>query len=82
MMTDIRPSNDILNSATRPSSSDFWVDRDQEQLREEEQEGDSMLAFEHDLVDVGQRRNFLLPGDMVEVLYVAKSMIALNDSNS
>ncbi|KUJ22761.1 RNB-domain-containing protein [Mollisia scopiformis] len=60
--------NNIVNQAIRPQSSEFFIDMDPEESVDEEHNRYSIRANEMDMVDVGLRRNFLLPGDMVEVL--------------
>ncbi|CZR50966.1 uncharacterized protein PAC_00841 [Phialocephala subalpina] len=56
----------VLNTGIN-STSDFYV----ENLEKEEDDagdGDGNATYDYDLVDVGLRRNFLLPGDMVEIV--------------
>ncbi len=55
-----------INGATRVQSGEFLLERDYENNMEDI---DNTPHFENDLVDVGQKRNFLLPGDMVELVY-------------
>ena len=58
----------VLNNTTRPQPGSFQIEG------EEDDYDDSNMAaplFDRgELVDVGNRRTFLLPGDMVELLYV------------
>jgi hypothetical protein len=58
----------VLNNTTRPQPGSFQIEG------EEDEDDDFNLAapiFDRDeLVDVGNRRTFLLPGDLVELLYV------------
>lgn len=63
-----KPSKGLLsNSAVRPQSNDFYLELEEE---ESDVKDDGPAVFEHDLVDVGLRRSFLVPGDMVELTYV------------
>lgn len=57
----------VTNSAVRPQSSDFYLEVEPEEYVDR---NDERISFEHDLVDVGLRRSFLVPGDMVELTYV------------
>ncbi|KAE8444591.1 hypothetical protein EG329_014422 [Mollisiaceae sp. DMI_Dod_QoI] len=57
-----------INGATRVQSGEFLLERDYENNMEDK---DNTPHFENDLVDVGQKRNFLLPGDMVELVSAA-----------
>jgi hypothetical protein len=59
---------DVLNNGLRPQLGDFRLEGD-----EDEYDDGSMHApiFDRgEMVDVGSKRTFLLPGDLVELLYV------------
>jgi hypothetical protein len=58
----------VLNNTTRPQPGSFEIEEE-----EDEYDNSYMAAplFDRgELVDVGNQRTFLLPGDMVELLYV------------
>jgi hypothetical protein len=57
----------VQNSTVRPQSSDFYLELEADEYVDRDDED---INFEHDLVDVGLRRHFLVPGDMVELTYV------------
>jgi hypothetical protein len=52
-----------MNSVTRPQGNEFYTEKEQDG----EGISESGFRFESDLVNVGSRRNFLLPGDLVEI---------------
>lgn len=58
--------NAEINSTVRPGSN-LFVEPEQEEWVGQNEDS---IAFEHDLVDVGLRRQFLVPGDLVELTYV------------
>ncbi len=61
-------SSDVLNNTTRPQVGEFQVEREQDDLEDDDM---TTAGFRlGDLVDVGSKRSFLLPGDLVELLYV------------
>ena len=54
----------VLNNLTRTNDGDFRIELDKEHI-----ENDGPSLFYDELVDVGDRRAFLLPGDLVELRY-------------
>lgn len=65
----------VLNNVTRPQAGDFQLEGD-----EDEYEDGNMLRpiFDRgEMVDVGSKRTFLLPGDLVELLYVVSRLRGL-----
>jgi hypothetical protein len=65
----------VLNNVTRPQAGDFQLEGD-----EDEYEDGNMLTpiFDRgEMVDVGSKRTFLLPGDLVELLYVVSRLRGL-----
>jgi hypothetical protein len=66
--TNVR-RGDVLNNTTRPQPGVFQIEGEEE----DDYEDFNMAApiFDRgELVDVGSKRTFLLPGDLVELLYV------------
>lgn len=59
----------VLNTGIHSQTNDFYV-VNLEKEEDDMEDGGGFTTFEHDLVDVGLRRNFLMPGDMVEIVYV------------
>ncbi len=67
MLRQINERNiaDVRNTTTRPQPGLFQVEKD-----DPEDVDMTISGFDReDLVDVGSRRTFLRPGDLVELLY-------------
>jgi hypothetical protein len=71
-------SGDVLNSATRPQPGEFQVETEEDEV----EEGDAYTSafYSRGMVDVGSKRTFLLPGDLVELLYVTCSLCEFDRS--
>ena len=63
-LNEVTGARDVLNNLTRTNDGDFRIEPD-----EEEAENDAPSMVYDELVDVGDRRLFLLPGDLVELRY-------------
>jgi hypothetical protein len=68
----IRPG-DVVNNLTRPQGGEFQVAPDEVQT--EDGSGRAPVFDRDELVDVGNNRTFLLPGDLVELMYVSQETL-------
>ncbi|KAF8866612.1 RNB-domain-containing protein [Acephala macrosclerotiorum] len=57
----------VLNTGIHSQTNDFYLENLEKEGDDVEDSG-GISKFEYDLVDVGLRRNFLIPGDMVEIV--------------
>jgi hypothetical protein len=59
---------EVLNNVTRPQPGDFRLEGDEDEY--EDGNVHAPIFDRGEMVDVGSKRTFLLPGDLVELLYV------------